>query len=191
MKRLIECNKTSKRKIIIAFLLLVIFGAAESFAQTGSMPKLNYDVKKVKPEGCELNNMNLEQAHEKATEDFTLLGRGEAIILIARPGTKDKKGNTLIERRLYTARAYLTDYLQKRTKESVITALGENNRAEYGVIEIYVSGSLFYVLAANPNFDVGFGSCDSPESDDQASRAKRALLYPWLYNTKAKRNLKK
>ena len=182
-----------KRKIILAALLSVIFSSAESFAQTGSTPELNYDVKKVKPEGCELNNINLEQAHEKAQEDFTLLGRGEAIILIARPGTKDrqKELNALIERRLYTARAYLTDYLQKRTKESVITALGANNGAEYGVIEIYVSGSLFYVLASNPNFDIGFGSCDSPESDDKASRARRALLYPWLYNSKLKGKLKK
>lgn len=168
-------------------MLLLAF-SQRTFPQTGSTPSLNYDVKKLKPESCEFNNMNLEQADIKAKEDFLSFGKGEAIILIARPGTRDKKVrlNTLIERRLYTAKAYLTDYLKKRSKKSVITAIAPNNRAEYGVIEIYVSGSLFYVLATNPNFGLGVGSCDSPDSDERKSRERRALLYPWLYKSSEK-----
>ena len=174
-----------RNKLVILSLLYLTFSVNVS-SQTGSVPPLNYDVKKIKPESCELNNLNLEQADNKAKEDFLSFGKGEAIILIARPGTKDKKIglNTLIERRLYTAKAYLTDYLKKRPKESVVTATAANNGAEFGVIEIYISGSLFYVLATNPNFGLGVGSCDSPDSDDKESRHRRALLYPWLYRNK-------
>lgn len=176
-----------KEKIIMVLLLLLIFvfvQAAETLAQ--GKPSNNDSVKKVKPEGCEFNNINLENAHRQAEEDTLLLGKSGIIILVGRPGKKDtKKG--LTGRRLYTARAYLTDYLEKRGKETVVAAEAQNNGNEYGVIEIYVTGQLYYTIASNPNFDVGFGSCDSPETDDKRSRARRAILYPWLYKSKQKK----
>lgn len=176
-------------KCLIYLLFLSVFCSQNFSAQTVEISNSNYDRKKIKPETCELNNINLEQADTKAEEDYKLIGRGESIILIARAGTKDKKNNLniLLERRLYTARAYLSDYLKKREKETIITAIAPNEGSEYGIIEIYVSGSLFHVLASNPNYGISVGSCDSDASDDAESRTKRALLYPWQYKKSFKK----
>ena len=175
--------------IFLAILQLFHFG--ESFAQEEPKTGFVYDIKEAKPEGCEFNNLHLENAHQQTVENNQRFGTSQILILIARPGIKDsEKGlNILIERRLYTARAYLTDYLEKRTKESVITATAPSNGAEYGVIEIYVTGALYNVLVSNPNYGIAVGSCDS--ADDAESRARHALLYPWLYNSKTKKNRKK
>lgn len=173
-----------KNTILILSLTFVVLHSAQLFAQQPKPSNSDF-VKKTKPETCELNNINIENAHRQAEEDALITGKSAVIILIGRPGKKDTK-KVLTARRLYTARAYLTDYLEWRNKETVITAEAPNNGNEYGVIEIYITGQLYYVIASNPNFDVGFGSCDSPESDDKKSRVKRALLYPWLYNNKKK-----
>ena len=179
-----------KKKVFMVLSLLIIFFSysAEQFAQ--QQKSLDADsVKKIKPETCELNNINLENADRQAKEDAQLTGKSEIIILIARPGKKDTPSRVekLLEQRLYTARAYLTDYSKLRQKETVVTAEAPNNGADYGVIEIYVTGQLYYVLASNPNFGIGLGSCDDPESDDQRSRARRALLYPWFYKSNRKK----
>jgi len=128
------------------------------------------------PRGCEYNNIALEGARKKA-------GTRSVIILIARPGKKDRL-KAISERRLYTARAYLTSYLTLPDEPTVVTANGENSGGLYGVIEIYVTGILFDSLASYPNYELGLGSCDSLESDDEDSRAKRSLLYPWLFRPK-------
>lgn len=179
-----------KKKIfvILSALILIFSQSAERFAQQQKSSNAD-SVKQTKPETCELNNINLENADRQAKEDALLTGKSDTIILIARPGKKDQKSRAkaLLEQRLYTARAYLTDYLKLREKETVVTAEAPNNGADYGVIEIYVTGQLNYVLASNPNFGIALGSCDSPETDDQKSRARRALLYPWLYKNKLKK----
>ena len=177
-----------KKKVFMVLLLLIIFFSysAEQFAQQQKSSDAD-SVKKIKPETCELNNIKLENADRQAKQNAQLTGKSEIIILIARPGKKDtlSRVKKLLEQRLYTARAYLTDYLKLREKEMVVTAEAPNNGADYGVIEIYVSGQLYYILASNPNFGIGLGSCDAPESDDQRSRARRDLLYPWLYKKSA------
>jgi len=126
-----------------------------------------------RPKGCEQNNILLEQSHEAAGED-------SLIILVGRPGKRDKRVS-VTGRRLYTARAYLTSYLKLRGLETVVTAEAPNRGMEYGTVEIYVKGRMFAVLPSFPDKGLGLGSCDSPESDDKESRARRALLYPWLY----------
>lgn len=182
-----------KSKRILLTVLLVFFCLGESLAQAEPKAEFVYDAKKIKPEGCEFNDLHLEYAHQQALENSQRFGISQTLILIARPGTKDrKKGlDILLERRLYTARAYLTDYLEKRTKETIITAIAPNNGVEYGVTEIYVSGALYNVLVSHPNYGISVGSCEPEESDDAKSRARHALLYPWLYNSKTKKNRKK
>jgi hypothetical protein len=134
----------------------------------------------VKPAGCERNNVILEQAHKEA-------GTDSIIILIGRPGKKDKRED-ITNKRLYTSRAYLTQYLNWRTDKTTITGQSQNNGYDYGVVEIYIKGVLFDVLASYPDVEIGLGSCDSLESDDKQSRAKRILLYPWLYKKKSVKN---
>ncbi len=186
----LEAGFMMKKKIILILLVLIfVFSqSVEQFAQQQKTSGAN-SAKEIKPETCELNNINLENADRQAKEDALLTGKSDIIILIARPGKKEKKSlvKVLLEQRLYTTRAYLTDYLKLRGKETVVTAEAPNNGADYGVIEIYVTGQLNYVLASNPNFGIGLGSCDDPESDDQRSRARRALLYPWFYKSKQKK----
>lgn len=181
-----------KRRILLTFLLL-FFCFEKSFAQVEPKAEFVYNVKEIEPEGCEFNDLHLEYAHRQSVENSQRFGISQTLILIARPGIKDRKKGlgVLIERRLYTARAYLTDYLKKRTKETVITAIAPNNGVEYGVIEIYVSGVLYDVLVSHPNYGISVGSCESLESDDAESRARRALLYPWLYSSKSQKNRKK
>lgn len=129
----------------------------------------------IKPAGCELNDITLEQAHDEAGDTI--------IVLLARPALKSDR-KLLLTRRLYTARAYLTDYLKRRSVDKVATAEAPNSGSKYGVIEIYVKGLLFDVLAVHPGDELALGSCDSLDSDDQESRAKRALLYPWHFKKK-------
>lgn len=179
------------KKTIITILILFFSSYGKSFAQSGSVYGNAYDLKNLKPTTCELNSLYLDVANQQAEINLRDSGKLQPIILIARPGIRDKKSglNTLIERRLHTASAYLIDYLEKQTKESVITAQAPNKGSEYGVIEIYVSGMLQEVLVQRPNAVVPVGSCDS--SDNAESREKRALLYPWLYNSVTNKNRQK
>ncbi len=183
-----------KGRTVIVILLLIFSCSEISFAQSNLSSGITYDAKELKPTGCELNSLYLDGANQEAEVNLQDSGRLQTIILIARPGIKDrKKGlNTLIERRLYTTRAYLTDYLRKQPKEAVVTAQAPNNGSEYGVIEIYVSGVLNpNLLVIYPNAGIGVGSCESEDSDDAEGRTKRALLYPWLYNFRTKKNSNK
>lgn len=130
--------------------------------------------RKHEPKGCEYNNISLEQANRDANSDTVIL-------IIGRLGNKDRKKD-ITERRLYSASAYLTQYLSySRSTESVVAAEGKNIGNEFGVLEIYVNGKLYDTLLSNPDFDIGLGSCDSLESDDASSRAKRSILYPWKF----------
>lgn len=178
------------KKTIIIILILFFSCYGISFAQSNSDYGNIYDLSGLKPTTCELNSLYLDIANQQTETNLRGSGKLQPIILIARPGIKDKKKglNTLIERRLHTASAYLVDYLEKQTKESVITAQAPNRGSEYGVIEIYVSGMFQEVLVQRPNAVVPIGSCDS--ADDAESRAKQALLYPWLYNSKSQKNVK-
>jgi hypothetical protein len=157
--------------MFLGFFLISSLGFGQQVIVT---PK---DGLSIKPRPCEFNNLILEDANEAA-------GKNRPIILISRPGLRDTKSE-VVERRLYTARAYLIDFTNYRTSENTITAIARNEgRLDYGGIEVYVGGKLLDVITSEPNQLLGVGPCDSPESDDKESRRRRALLYPWLYKTK-------
>lgn len=166
--------RTFMKKIILICVNVVVvvwLALPAGYAQQRSQDRV---VTALKPRGCERNNVVLELANEEAGIDSVL-------VLIGRPGIKDKRKD-ITEKRLYTAAAYLVKYLSNsRTEKSTITGQSQNIGNEYGILEIYVKGKLFDVLASSPDFEIGLGSCDSLESDDEKRRAKRALLYPWLY----------
>lgn len=157
-------------------LLLVLILANSALAQKNdkNVPA------KIEPRPCEFNNLVLERANREAGQD-------SLIILIARLGKKDTQ-KEISSKRLYTTWAYLTKYSNLRKSESIITAeAARDNKQYYGGIEIYVNGKLFDVLTAKANGLIGLGSCDYTDSDDGESRAKRALLYPWLYKSLLKK----
>ncbi len=124
------------------------------------------------PKGCEENNRILEAANEEA---------GNSIVLLIGYNGRLDKNRDMRSRRLYSASAYLTDYLGVRTKDAVVTGKSDISKPDFGLIEIYIKGRLYSSIWANPGYDIGLGSCDSLESDDAASRRKRALLYPWRF----------
>lgn len=129
------------------------------------------------PTNCEYHIATLEAAHHDAGEDGL-------IIVIARRGT-DEDRRDLNRRRLYNARAYLTDYLNVRSPKTIVTAEGEPVKG-YGRIELYVGGKLYFVLALRRNADLLVGSCEPEELDDTRQRALRNKLYPWR-DTKRRR----
>jgi len=151
---------------------LVALSPVNATAQREPPSNIARPARGIKPAGCEWNNIILERAHEAAGDSI--------IILIGRRGVRDKRRN-ITGNRLYTARAYLTDYLRARSVDALVVGKASNKGAEYGVVEIYVKGQLFDALASYPDSELGLGSCDSLESDDRESRARRALLYPWIF----------
>lgn len=125
-----------------------------------------------KPTNCENHIAVLEAANHDA-------GKDGLIILIGRLGSGDNKLD-LNRHRLHSARAYLTDYLNVRSPNTVIIAEGERVHG-YGRIDIYVGGKLYYVFAIKANADFAVGSCEPAELDDARQRDLRKKLYPWLY----------
>jgi hypothetical protein len=160
------------KSTILMLLALIFFCSEGALGQRQSPSNVARPARGIEPAGCELNNIILEQAHTAAGDSIS--------VLIGRPGVKDRRRD-ITGKRLYTARAYLTDYFKKRGVETVVTGTAPNNGAKYGVVEIFVKGQLFDVLASYPDAELGLGSCDSLESDDRESRARRALLYPWIF----------
>jgi hypothetical protein len=123
-----------------------------------------------KPTNCENHIAVLEAAHHDA-------GKEGLIIIIARQGAGENRRD-LNRRRLYNARAYLTEYLNLRASETIVTAEGERVKG-YGRIEIYIGGKLYYVLALKRNADLIVGSCEPKELDDARQKELRLKLYPW------------
>ena len=129
---------------------------------------------KIEHKPCEFNNLILEQANREAEKD-------SLIILITRLGIKDTK-REISKKRLHTARAYLVEYNKFRSSESVIVAEAPSDKSlYYGGVEVYVNGKLIAVLTSHPNALLGLGSCDHPDTEDDESRSRLSLLYPWLY----------
>jgi hypothetical protein len=81
-------------------------------------------------------------------------------------------------RRLFNARAYLTDYLRVHSSDTIITAEGERTK-DYGRLEIYVDGKLFQVISVDRNADFIVGSCEPEAIDTARQRKLRLKLYPW------------
>lgn len=161
-------------KFLIVFVLVWVFMDIVS-----AQEKSKNTLVKIEPRTCEFNNLILEQANREA-------GQESIIILIARPGIKDTKKD-ISKKRLHTAYTYLTEYGKLRNSEKVVVAEAPNEgKLYYGGVEIYVNGKLLDVLTSGPNRLLGLGSCDYPDIDDDESRARRALLYPWIYK-KSKR----
>jgi hypothetical protein len=151
------------RGILLAVLVLIsaAWGRQSANAQA-----------ELKPTNCENHIKMLEGANDVA-------GKDGLIILIARPGTGDTKPE-ISGRRLYSARAYLTDYLRVRSPRTIVTGVGDKVEG-YGRLEIYVAGRLYQVLAIRANAELSVGSCEPEELDDATQRARRKKLYPWLY----------
>ncbi|HEY0728737.1 MAG TPA: hypothetical protein VGD38_11745 [Pyrinomonadaceae bacterium] len=150
-------------RILLALLVLISAASGRQFANAQA---------DLKPTNCENHIKMLEGANDVA-------GKDGLIILIARPGTGDTKPE-ISGRRLYSARAYLTDYLRVRSPETIV--IGEGDRVEgYGRLEIYVAGKLYQALAIRANSELSVGSCEPEDLDDATQRARRRKLYPWLY----------
>lgn len=123
-----------------------------------------------KPTNCERHILILEGAHHAA-------GKDGLIILIARLGDGENRQD-LNRRRLHNARTYLSEYLNLRAPETIVTAEGERVKG-YGRIEIYVGGKLYYVLALKRDADLIVGSCEPEALDDARQKELRLKLYPW------------
>lgn len=122
------------------------------------------------PTNCERHILTLEGAHHAA-------GKDGLIILIARLGSGENRRN-LNRRRLHNARVYLTEYLNLRAPETIVTAEGERVKG-YARVEIYVGGRLHYAIALKRNADLIVGSCEPEELDTARQKELRMKLYPW------------
>ena len=157
-------------RIFQIVILTIVLGYSGTLAQN----KTSSPVKENRPGGCESNDLVLEGASHEAGTDTT-------VVLIAFMGEKDTK-KSIMRRRLYTAKAYLVEYLKRRPAKSVVTGESrEDFGFRYGGVMIFVKGKRYGILSTNRNADLPLGGCDPPDSDDKASRARRILLYPWTY----------
>jgi hypothetical protein len=127
------------------------------------------------PTNCENHIAILDIADQDA-------GQAGLIIIIGRPG-KGERGKRLTEHRLYSARAYLTEY-RRRSPKSIIVAEGERVDG-YGRIEIYIGGKLHSLFAIKRDAELSVGSCEPEELDSPRQKELRKKLYPWLYKTRA------
>src|SRR5437588_805282 len=130
-----------------ALLFLCLTLAADSTRTQGRAGQntVRYAQTDPKPTNCENHIAVLQAANHDA-------GKDGLIILIARLGNGDNKPD-LNRHRLHSARAYLTDYLSVRPRNTIVIAEGEKVEG-YGRIEIYIGGKLYYVLAVKANADL-------------------------------------
>jgi hypothetical protein len=124
-----------------------------------------------KPTNCETHIAILDVAHKDA-------GPAGIIIMIGRLGDGERR--EVNQHRLHSARAYLTQYHDVRSPDTIVIAEGERVTG-YGRIELYISGKLHTAFAIRRNADLSVGSCEPPELDDARQRELRKKLYPWLY----------
>ncbi len=125
-----------------------------------------------RPTNCETHIAILDIAHQDA-------GPAGVIIMIGRLGTGEQS-RELSQRRLYSARAYLTDYRAVRSPDTIVVAEGERVNG-YGQIELYIGGKLHTVFAIRRNAELSVGSCEPQELDSPRQRELRKKLYPWRY----------
>lgn len=157
-------------KKILTFVTTISLSFMISLAQIAESP----DSIKVQPLGCEFNTMALDLANHEA-------GTDSVMVILAFPGKADKK-STAIERRLHTARAYLTEVTGYRNHDSLV--VGRVMTADtfyYGGIDIYVKGKLQARLTSFQDEDFFVANCSGDESTDKRSRERRHLLFPWRY----------
>ncbi len=161
------------RAYLVASLFVALLSSGtleintEGRSEESSSPNSQIDAH---PTNCEDHIAILEAANHDA-------GKDGIIIMLARLGSKER-GSKLNRRRLYNARAYLTEYLRARAPDTIVTAEGERTRG-YGRIEIYVGGKLYHVFAVERDADFIVGSCEPEELDDSRQKALRMKLYPW------------
>jgi hypothetical protein len=127
------------------------------------------------PTNCETHIAILDVAHKDA-------GPAGVIIMIGRPGTGEQS-KELTQHRLYSARAYLTEYHGVRSPDMIVVAEGEHVQG-YGRIELYIGGKLHTVFALRRNAELSVGSCEPEELDDPRQRKLRKKLYPWRYRNR-------
>jgi hypothetical protein len=157
------------------FVALLISGVlksnTEGRSEKSSRPNSQIDAH---PTNCEDHIAILEAANHDA-------GKEGVIIILARLGSRERR-SSLNRRRLYNARAYLTEYLRARTSNTIVTAEGERTTG-YARIEVYVGGKLYHVFAVERDADFIVGSCEPEELDDSRQKALRMKLYPWRDRT--------
>jgi hypothetical protein len=110
------------------------------------------------PDFCEGNSLRLDVVRNKSVE----AGAGKITIAIARLGSGERS-RELNRRRLYTVRAYLL--AMGLPSPRLITAEGERTQRGYGRVEVYVSGELVDILAAERGKDLLVGMCDDDVED--------------------------
>ena len=156
-----------KHVAIQAGMLLLLF-------QTAQTQSTRESLRNSEPRGCEFNTIDLRGASNEA-------GAESILILIARRGAKDRKGD-ISGRRLHTARAYLADYSKTRRVDTIVVAesLSDGRRPEFGGVEVYVNGKLMDFLTSRPDQDLSIGYCSSVEPSAE-ERHRLRLLYPWRF----------
>lgn len=166
-----KCEVRTLFGAIISVTIVLHFACnTTAFGQSTLQP----GAMKIAPRPCEFNNMALELASQDA-------GKDSVLILIARPGLIDRRKRTQ-DRRLHTARAYLVEYTKLSEAKGIVTAKApRDGRLFYGGIEIYVKGKLQDVLTFEKDSDLSVGTCSGEQPIDHRSRARLAILYPWIY----------
>ena len=132
-----------------------------------------------RPTNCETHIAILDIADHAA-------GPVGLIIIVGRLG-RGEKSRELNQHRLYSARAYLTEYRAARSANTIVVAEGERTNG-YGQIELYVGGKLHSVFAIVRNAGLSVGSCEPPELDSPEQRELRKKLYPWLYRNRTQKD---
>lgn len=143
-----------------------VAAVAQDKAEPGMIPPSQIETK---PTNCEFNVSVLAGADRVA-------GEGGLIIMIARLGDGERRRD-LNRRRLYNARAYLTEF-GHRAPPTIVAAEGARVNG-FGRIELYVEGKLFHVLMINANDDLAVGAC-SFEGKDPCAFERERKLYPCL-----------
>lgn len=164
-----------KRICYTTLLGLILFHAVFSVVaqQDETLPARHpSDFADDKPKNCYEYALSLDVITQRTDEEKT-------IIVIARLGSKDLKGN-LNKRRLYNIRAYWTEFLSepiRRDPKTIILAEGEPIKG-YGQIEFYVRGELVEILKLIPNGDFPTTQCYILPGEPECAEEKQKLFYP-------------
>src|SRR6266511_4353313 len=151
------------KRVVIALIVSIVLPSFASALATYPT-RLQSPRIEEKPTNCETHIAILDIANQEAE------AKG-LIIMIGRLGDGERSSR-LNTRRLYSAKAYLTDYRAVRSNDTVITAEGEPVKG-YGQIEIYVHGRLQSAFALTRNAELSVGSCEPEALDTPEQRALR------------------
>ena len=133
-------------------LLVSTFITAFSFSVLAQAEKTE-EVIELRSNGCEIDESNFNEVSQNARKN---MGEKDALIVIARRGTRDKKRD-LNRLRLATTRAWLVGKGAFPTNR-LILAEGERVDGE-GRLEFYIGGKLTHIIFPKPNFGLCAECC--------------------------------